>query len=90
MSVSQAIAPANAKNRPFRMLKGVSVLADLADGGAVYGYPGDYYGRIYYVNNITGDSSYDGLSWDTPFDEVSTAITASETYRVSHPPQKYM
>ena len=79
--VSQAIAPQNAKNRPFVLKKGISHLSDLADGGGVFGYPGDYYGRIYYVNNITGNSSYDGLSWDTPFDEVSTAITASETYR---------
>ena len=38
-------------------------------------------GRIYYVNNITGDSGNDGLSWRTPFDEVSTAITASEAFR---------
>lgn len=81
--VSQAIAPTNAKNRPFRLIKGVSTMSDLADGGAVYGYPGDYYGRIYYVNNITGDSSYDGLSWDTPFDEISTAITAAEAWRVA-------
>ena len=81
MAISQAIAPRNAKNRPYVLKKGVSVISDLADGGAVYGYPGDYYGRIYYVNNITGDSGYDGLSWDTPFDEISTAITASETYR---------
>lgn len=81
MAISQAVAPANAKNRPYVLRKGVSVLSDLADGNAVYGYPGDYYGRIYYVNNIDGDSSYDGLSWDTPFDEVSTAITAAETYR---------
>ena len=81
MAISQAIAPGNAKNRPFVLRKGVSHLSDLADGGGVFGYPGDYYGRIYYVNNITGDSSYDGLSWDTPFDEVSTAVTASETYR---------
>ncbi len=79
--VSKALAPRNAKNRPFRMLADVSVLSDLADGGAVAGYPGDYYGQIYFVNNITGDSSYDGLSWDTPFDEVSTAVTASETFR---------
>ena len=79
--ISQARAVTNAKNRPFRMIKGVSTLADLADGGGVYGYPGDYYGRIYYVNNITGNANYDGLSWDTPFDQVSTAITASETYR---------
>jgi len=81
MSISQAKAPRVASKRPFRMIKGVSTMADLADGGAVYGYPGDYPGRIYYVNNITGDSSYDGLSWDTPFDEISTAITASEAFR---------
>ena len=81
MAISQAIAPRNAKNRPYVLKKGVSVISDLADGGAVYGYPGDYYGRIYYVNNITGSSSYDGLSWDTPFDQLSTAITASEVYR---------
>ena len=81
MSISQAKAPRVASQRPFRMIKGVSVLADLADGAGAYGYPGDYPGRIYYVNNITGDDSYDGLSWDTPFDEVSTAITASETFR---------
>jgi len=81
MAISQAISPRNAKKRPFRMIKGVSVLADLADGGGAYGYPGDYPGNIYYVNNITGDSSFDGLSWETPFDEVSTAITASETFR---------
>ncbi len=81
MGISQAVGVRNAKNRPFVLRKGISVLADLADGGAVSGYPGDYYGRIYFVNNITGDSSFDGLSWDTPFDEVSTAITASEVYR---------
>ena len=81
--VSKAIAPSNVNNRPYTMKAGTSVLSDFADGGAVYGYPGEYYGRIYYVNNITGDSSYDGLSWETPFDEVSTAITASETYRAA-------
>ena len=69
-----------ASKRPFRMIAGVSQLSDLKDGGA--GYPGDYPGRVYYVNNITGSSSYDGLSWETPFDEVSTAITASEAFRV--------
>jgi len=45
------------------------------------GYPADYPGRVYFVNNITGSSSNDGLSWAYPFDEVSTAITASEAYR---------
>lgn len=81
MAVSQAIAQRNAKNAPRKLLKGVSVLADLADGGAVYGYPGDYAGKIYFVNNITGDDEFDGLSWATPFDQVSTAITASEAHR---------
>jgi hypothetical protein len=80
--VSQAIAARGSK-RPFVLKKGISTLADLRDGAGAYGYPGDYPGRIYYVNNISGSSSYDGLSWDTPFDEVSTAITASETYRES-------
>jgi len=79
MSVSQAIAPRKASDRPFVLRKGISTLSDLKDGGA--GYPGDYPGRVYYVNNITGDSSYDGLSWETPFAEVSEAVTASETFR---------
>ncbi|MBE3119146.1 MAG: hypothetical protein IMZ50_10380, partial [Candidatus Atribacteria bacterium] len=38
-------------------------------------------GRTYFVNNITGSSGNDGLSWDRAMDEVSTAITASEAYR---------
>lgn len=38
-------------------------------------------GRTYFVNNITGSSGGDGLSWDRAMDEVSTAITASEAYR---------
>ena len=81
--VSQAIAPRDASKRPFVLRKGVSVLSDLADGGAAYGYPGDYPGNIYYVNNITGNSSYDGLSWATPFAQISEAITASEAHRAT-------
>jgi len=38
-------------------------------------------GRTYFVNNITGSATNDGLSWATAMDEVSTAITASEAYR---------
>ncbi len=38
-------------------------------------------GRTYYVNNITGLASNDGLSWDTAMSEVTTAITASKAYR---------
>lgn len=38
-------------------------------------------GRTYYVNNILGSSTNDGLSWGTAFDQVETAIAASEVYR---------
>ncbi len=37
--------------------------------------------RTYYVNNITGSSTADGLSWNSAMSQVSTAITASEAYR---------
>jgi hypothetical protein len=69
--------------RPFRMIAGVSTLSDLADGqGAGWGYPGSgYTGVQYFVNNISGSSGASGLSWDDPFDEVSTAVTASEAQR---------
>lgn len=55
-------------------------------------YPGDYGytqghqtegNRVYYVNNITGNSEYDGFSWETPFAQVSEAITASEAHRAT-------
>jgi hypothetical protein len=45
------------------------------------GYPADYPGKVYFVNNITGSSSNDGLTWSTAFAEVSQAITAAEAYR---------
>lgn len=42
--------------------------------------PVDYFdeppGKTYYVNNITGSSGNDGLSWGTAFAEISQAITA--------------
>jgi hypothetical protein len=48
------------------------------------GYPTDYDGRVYHVNNVTGSSSNDGLSWENAMDEVSTAITAATTYLATH------
>lgn len=45
-------------------------------------YPGDYPGKVYFVNNVTGLAANDGLSWETPMDEVSTAIAAAEAFRV--------
>ncbi len=44
----------------------------------------DVGGTTYYVNNITGSSTNDGLSWNNPCDEVSTAITLSEASRLIH------
>lgn len=67
---------------PYIMRAGRSVLSDLADGGAVYGYPGaNYPNKIYYVNNITGNSGADGSSWDNAMDQVDTALLASEHWR---------
>ena len=67
----------------YILRKGRSSIHDLTDGGAVDGYPGDYPGRVYFVNNITGASGNDGLSWHNAFDEVSPAVTAAEAYRLS-------
>ncbi len=64
---------------PYNMKKGVSVLSDLKDGGLPY--PGNYPGSVYFVNNVIGSSTFNGLDWEQPFDEVSAAITASEIDR---------
>ncbi len=57
---------------------------ELASGGGLIGFgqipPA---GRTYYVNNITGASGNDGLSWKKAVDQVSTAITLSEAYRLA-------
>lgn len=46
------------------------------------GYPGaGYKGKRYFVNNIQGDSGNAGKSWNNAMDELSTAISAWETYR---------
>ena len=34
-------------------------------------------GTTYYVNNITGSSTADGLSWNSAVDEFSPAVTKS-------------
>ena len=52
-----------------------------APGAIISGFPGQGQGRTYYVNNITGSSTADGLSWNSAVDQPSTAITLSETYR---------
>jgi len=82
-NISQAKAPVNSQ-RPFVLRKGISKLSDLKDGVSAYGYPGDYPGEVYYVNNITGNSSYDGLTWDKPKAQISQAITAWEAKRANY------
>ena len=73
---------ASGSQRPYRMVKGRNVLADLRDGGAVHGYPGDYPRKRYFVNNIDGSDSNDGESWDGAYATISQAITAADADRV--------
>jgi hypothetical protein len=40
-------------------------------------------GLVYYVNNITGSATANGLSWNEAVDQVSTAITLSEAARLA-------
>ena len=41
-------------------------------------------GKTYYVNNITGSSTADGLSWNSAVAQLSTAVTLSEASRLIH------
>jgi len=61
----------------LRVTREVNFVGAIKKGLGTYDIPG----RVYYVNNITGSSANNGLTWDTAMDEVSTAITASEAYR---------
>ena len=42
-----------------------------------------YGGKDYYVNNITGSAYADGSTWLKAMDQISTAITASEIWRLA-------
>ena len=42
-------------------------------------------GDTFYVNNITGNSTADGLSWNSAVAQPSQAITLSEASRLIHP-----
>ena len=50
-------------------------------GAIITGWGPQGEGRTYYVNNITGSSTSDGLSWNSAADQVERAISLSETYR---------
>jgi hypothetical protein len=66
--------------RGFHWDESTKSLNIYANGVCVERYP-ETRGRTYYVNKLTGSSTNDGLSWGSAMDQVSTAITASETYR---------
>jgi len=66
--------------RGFHYDQAARDLGIYVDGVQVQSYTATV-GRTYYVNNILGSSSNDGLSWGKAMDQVSTAVTASETYR---------
>lgn len=50
-------------------------------GAIVTGYDPQGEGTTYYVNNITGNTTSDGLSWNSAVSEVSRAVTLSEAKR---------
>lgn len=61
-----------------------SNLGSMLYSSANSNYPGgDYPNQVYFVNNISGASTNNGLTWETAMDQVSTAITAWEAYRTS-------
>ena len=75
-----AIGNVAARKRGFGYDPVTRSLGVYVDGALTMSFPPTP-GRTYFVNNITGASTNDGLSWANAMDEVSTAITASETYR---------
>jgi len=69
--------------RGFHYNPATNSLGIFVNGIQVADYP-ETRGRTYYVNNITGSSANDGLSWGSAVDQVSTATTLAEAYRASH------
>ena len=68
--------------RGFHYDQATESLAVFVDGQRVHDFT-NAAGRTYYVNNITGSSTNDGRSWGKAFDQVSTAIAATEAYRAT-------
>ena len=75
-----AIGNIPARKRGFGYDPVTRSLGVYVDGALAASFPPNP-GRTYFVNNVTGSSSNDGLSWANAMDEVTTAIAASETYR---------
>ena len=75
-----AIGNIPARKRGFGYDPVTRSLGVYVDGALTASFPPSP-GRTYFVNNITGASTNDGLSWATAVAEVSQAITLAETYR---------
>jgi hypothetical protein len=58
-------------------------LGDLVYAASAGGYPLDYPGKIFFVNNITGSSSGDGLTWGTAFSTIALAIAAVVAFQAA-------
>jgi len=61
--------------------EGLSIFGDTRTEDTLLALAGMGMGRTYYVNNISGASGNDGLSWNSAFAQPSQAIAASETFR---------
>jgi hypothetical protein len=80
LTTAQKIRMLNNASRPNQESQVGTMLYNAASGG----YPGGgYQGRIYFVNNVSGSATNDGLTWGTAFAQISTAVTAWEAYRIT-------
>lgn len=60
---------------------GLSIFGDRYAETTLLAQVGMGAGRTYYVNNVSGSDSNNGLTWGSAYAGVSKAITESETYR---------
>ena len=70
--MSQVAKAASGNRRPFRLIKGVSRLADLADG--VMGPVDDIF-----LNTFAGNDAHDGKSWQSAVQTMGQALSLVET-----------
>lgn len=75
-----AIGNIPARKRGFGYDPTTRSLGVYVDGALAASFPPSP-GRTYFVNNVSGSSTNDGLSWANALDQVSGAITLSEAYR---------
>ena len=79
LTLSQKINMLNNSSRPAQL----NQLGTRLYSASANTYPMDYPGKVYFVNNVTGSASNDGLSWSTAFAQISTAITAVVAFQAA-------